>query len=967
MRRLSLLLLSLCLVRVATASPQANPVSALRVDHLTSTTVVMHASLAAPGDVTVYLGTRDGGRKPDDWQFKILVGERDAGEVEAPVEGLEPATSYYFTVCARRDGRDVWAEQPRRFTTGPPLSLPVDRALAIEGIPPRGVGDVRPAARWQEGLLAGNGTIGALVMGDPFDERVIFTHERLFLPLHEPLPPVDTAKLLPRIRQLIASGEYQAAADLVVQESQDENYGPKRWTDPLIPAFDLLVHTAPPVGTVRGYLRTVDYTTGVATIRWRDDRGEFRRQLFVSRSDGVAVLSIEAPGGQALLSCDIELAQRPIDKVNTYWREQEKFARGIGPIQVTAQGGLADVNSEWQSSRQRAYGAWLTYRSAYRSGPGGYQGAARVTTRGGRTSIDGRRVAVRDASQVLVVLSIEPLAKAATASWLSLSQKIGAVPTSFAELLARHAAIHKPLFERVSLDLGASPFMRRRPARELLAAASEPGTMPPGLVEAIFDAGHYEILSASGQLPPNLQGKWTGTWGGDWSSDYTLNGNVQVAVASLLEGGQPECLLPLFDYLESLVPASRENARRMYGARGILIASRTTTHGFNNHFDKTWPMTFWTAGAGWFAHFYWDYYLYTGDRDFLARRALPFMREAAAFYEDFLVEGADGKLHFNPSYSPENNPGNSASQACIDATMDIAVAKDLLRNLIAATRIASEGATPEVPRVESRTPRATLTPNAEGREPRADSLVRWQRMLDRLPEYQINADGAVKEWNWPTLSDNYEHRHNSHLYPLFFGLDPEVASNSALRAAFTRAIDLRMVERRKQGGGVMAFGLVQLGQAATSLGDGETAHEILRWLASKHYFPNLATSHDPGPDIFNADLSGGLPDLVMRMLVQSAPGRVDLLPALPSAWPHGSVVGVRCRGQVEVKSLRWDGDRIDVVLRSEMNQRIAVTLPRPMVAIDAEGLQTSAGASDRERMITLPAGKDVTLAIKVGS
>lgn len=41
--------------------------------------------------------------------------------------------------------------------------------------------------------------------------------------------------------------------------------------------------------------------------------------------------------------------------------------------------------------------------------------------------------------------------------------------------------------------------------------------------------------------------------------------------------------------------------------------------------------------------FYWDYYLYTRNREFLRRRALPFMEESVAFFEDFLTEGADGK------------------------------------------------------------------------------------------------------------------------------------------------------------------------------------------------------------------------------------------------------------------------------------------------------------------------------------
>ena len=63
-----------------------------------------------------------------------------------------------------------------------------------------------------------------------------------------------------------------------------------------------------------------------------------------------------------------------------------------------------------------------------------------------------------------------------------------------------------------------------------------------------------------------------------------------------------------------------------------------------------------TAAAGWLAQLFFDYWLYTGDNDFLAKRTVPLLKEIALFYEDFLFEGNDGKLMFSPSLSPENTP-----------------------------------------------------------------------------------------------------------------------------------------------------------------------------------------------------------------------------------------------------------------------------------------------------------------------
>ena len=203
------------------------------------------------------------------------------------------------------------------------------------------------------------------------------------------------------------------------------------------------------------------------------------------------------------------------------------------------------------------------------------------------------------------------------------------------------------------------------------------------MLEKEFDACRYAVISSSGELFPNLQGIWNGTSSARMVQRFHAERERQTAIAADLSANMAEALDPFFHYLETHLPEYRTDAARPTAA-AIHIPWRASSHGLNNHFDATWPTTFWTAGAGWAAQFFYDYYLYTGVRRFLERRALPFMREAARFYEDFLVESADGKWLFSPSYSPENHPGNSPSQACINATMDLAVATGLLRNCVAA-------------------------------------------------------------------------------------------------------------------------------------------------------------------------------------------------------------------------------------------------------------------------------------------
>ena len=522
---------------------------------------------------------------------------------------------------------------------------------------------------------------------------------------------------------------------------------------------------------------------------------------------------------------------------------------------------------------------------AFRDAPFGYACAVRILAIGGAMMVLDDRIVFADAREILVLATLSYAQDAALADPKRLGAMLASLPQDFDTLLSRHSAIHTEMFDRQDFHLGCQ--FSREGAPEVcedgLTAGeiwqqSRSGTPCDAVYERLFYAGRYHILSSSGETPPNLQGIWTGTYTVPWSSDYTQNGNTQTAILAMLPGDMAELLTGYFDYQESLLPDYRENARRLYGCRGIHLPSRTSNHGLNNHFNDNWPHTFWTAGAGWAAHFYYDYWLYTGDREFFLNRALPFMKEAALFYEDFLTLDENGHWLFSPSYSPENHPAGSTAQACVNATMDIAVARELYGNLV-------EGC---------------LTLNVE-----TDHIAGWRRMLDKMPPYRVNKDGALQEWCHDGLEDRYDHRHASHLYPLYYGVAREIRESPKLYEACAQAYRLRLQERRKEFG-VMGFGLIQLGFAAAHLGDADTVETILRALASGYYYANFASSHNAGPDIFNVDISGGLPALIMETIVQSravqdtdgavAGFEICLLPCLPSEWREGRLKGVRARG-----------------------------------------------------------------------
>jgi alpha-L-fucosidase 2 len=786
-------------------------------------------------------------------------------------------------------------------------------------VPERGFISAEPAATWEQGLISGNGTLGANMFCRPLDDTIVFTHERLFLPMGDPVVPPDTASQLFKVRQLLDRGLYKQATQYAFDLSGQDGF---MYPDPFVPAFDMNVKMDAQ-GEVTDYMRSVDFQTGVATVHWADERGVFERKMFVSRADKVVVLQITGPKA-ASVNCRLQLTPRTLsDKLNekTRQRSNARFSTHI-----------ADVNTLADSS-------FLTFTNSFaKAYPGSIhnlEGVAKVVASGGTVSTEDATMTITGANEVLVLVDIQLVYNPRHPRLPETKERLSDITPKFKALLKRHVKIHGEMFDRMKLDFGGKPQDHRRTTEELLAESTNE-SLNFALVEKEFDAARYNIISCTGELPPVLQGVWAGTYVPSWASDFTHNGNVPSAIAAMMRGNTPELMLAYTRYIESIVPYMEVNAKNIFGARGIVLPSRSTTHAYNNALAPSFAGGMWVAGASWTAHFFYDYYLYTGDEEFLAQHCLPIMEKCAVFWEDYLYEGPDGYLKFSPCTSPENFPANTRNQGSFNATMDVAAAKELLTNLITVSK--------------------QLKVNKK-------KIPLWQAMLEKMPLYMYNKDGFVKEWLTPKLADALNHRHSSHLYALYDGLDPEIENDPELAEGFRKIVAYKLDHHYKRAG-FMSFGVVQLGQAATSLGEGELAYAALVRLANSYWLGNLASMHNHR-SLFNMDISGGMPAVILKMLVASDLGRVKLLPALPEAIPTGSVQGVLCRGQIEVEDLTWDKKTIQVKLVSAIKQSILLQLPGAIDDIDkAEGrVSIRSGRDDKSKKITLYENEPVTLDI----
>jgi hypothetical protein len=390
-----------------------------------------------------------------------------------------------------------------------------------------------------------------------------------------------------------------------------------------------------------------------------------------------------------------------------------------------------------------------------------------------------------------------------------------------------------------------------------------------------------------------------------------------------------------FHLWRSYLPDFRRNAKNLYGCRGIMTGTRASNNGLHLHFGG-WPGNLWTPGAGWMAHWYYDYYQYTGDRKFLRDTAIPWMKETALFWEDFLkgTEDASGHYTFRPAFSAENGPGDNAAQ-------DLEITQQLLTNLIAGC---------ETLGIEQ------------------DGVVRWKAMLAKMPPLLINGEGQLKEWANPKQGEHNDHRHLMHLVGAFDGQLFSEETDAKLFAAARVALLNRVNSSHEDA----THGHMHMALAAATLGLGDVSFARLELLAKhRSIYPSMVDGHFGGPDVLCDDGNGATPEIVDRMLVQSQPGRLMLLPAVPKVLPQGTLSGTRARGAISVDRLKWDmnAGTLTAVLTSENKQTLDLILPPGMVA-DELTLNGKAqkvieqGVRKQGCTLTLPKRKAVTVEAK---
>ncbi|MFC5652951.1 glycoside hydrolase N-terminal domain-containing protein [Paenibacillus solisilvae] len=745
----------------------------------------------------------------------------------------------------------------------------------------------RPALDWSQGLPIGNGRLGAVVYGGIESETWSITEVTYWSGQSESITSHSNGKAdLGQMREYFFAGDYERGDALAKRALQPkkQNFGTN------LPMCDITLQFG---HQGEDLVRELDLDQAGINTSYMSGRNKITREVFASHADHMIASRIrgEEAGG-------ISFALRIVGRTEEFeaWTEDDSAIAFKGRATET-------VHSSGEC------GVFC-------------QGMVKVLVHGGEVYASDGRIVVKDADEAWIYFAANTDYGSGDEEWglLCAEQLEQAIAIGYADLKERHVDDYQKLYGRVSIELGASSHAEL-PTDERIRLMASGRADDPQLYALFFQYGRYLMIAGSradSPLPLNLQGIWNDGEANrmQWSCDYHLDINTQMNYFPAEISNLAECHTPLMNYIERLSAAGKSSAQDFYGCEGWVAHVFSNAWGFTAPgWETSWGLN--VTGGLWLATHLREHYEFNLNRDFLNKQAYPVMKEAAAFYLDYMViHPANGWLVSGPSNSPENSFYTDQHKArehqlSMGATLDQVLVRDLFSFCLESAEL--------------------LGVDLELQE-------RLRQALPLLPPLLIGKKGQLQEWLEDYEEAQPDHRHLSHLFCLYPGNQVTVTGTPELSRAARTTLENRMTRAELED---VEFTVAAFAASFARLQDGDNALKHLSHLIGQLCFDNLLTYSKPGiagaeRKIFVIDGNFGGAAAVAEMLLQSQAGEITLLPALPHAWQTGKITGLRAKGNAEVDMAWENGELAEATIKAFSPRRTFLRYRDQMVPLDLE-------------------------------